>query len=58
MTLRWIFGRYVVRMGGEWNWFRIVPMAGFGISGVEPSGTANAELQSYSTRVWPTSVSL
>jgi hypothetical protein len=33
-----------VRMGGGWNWLRIVSMAGFGISGVEPSGSATREL--------------
>jgi hypothetical protein len=27
----------VVRMGGGWNWLRIVSRKGLGISGVEPS---------------------
>jgi hypothetical protein len=27
-------------MGGGWNWLRIVWNEGFGISGVEPSGSA------------------
>jgi len=46
--IRWILGRWVVRMGGGWDWLRIVsnggevditgsescPVAGFGISGL------------------------
>jgi hypothetical protein len=33
ITLRGILSRYVVRLGGEWKWFRIVC-----IGGVEPLG--------------------
>jgi hypothetical protein len=29
-----------VRMGGGWNWLRIMSTGSFGISGVEPSGSA------------------
>jgi hypothetical protein len=31
-----------VRMGGGWNWLRIVSSGGFDISGVVPSGSATS----------------
>ena len=37
-----------MRMGGVWNWLRIVPKAGFGISGVEPSDSATTQRSQYS----------
>jgi hypothetical protein len=33
-----------VRMGGGWNWLRIVSSGGLGISGVEVSGSATTDL--------------
>jgi hypothetical protein len=40
----WILGKYVVRRGGGWNWLQIVSNGRlFGISGVEPSGSATRE---------------
>jgi hypothetical protein len=36
-------GKYVVRMGGGWNWLRIVSNGG-GISSVEPKGSATRVL--------------
>jgi hypothetical protein len=35
-----------VRLGGGWNWLRIVSNGGFGISGVEPSDSAISVLVS------------
>jgi hypothetical protein len=34
ITLRQIFGKQVVKMGGGWDWIRFVPDDGFGKSGV------------------------
>jgi len=39
----WIIEKYVVRMGGGWNWLRIMSNGG-GISSTEPSGTATRGL--------------
>jgi hypothetical protein len=39
----WNIGKYVVRMGGEWNWLRIM-FNGVVISSIEPSGTVTREI--------------
>jgi hypothetical protein len=36
-----------VRMGGGWDWLRIVSSGGFGIRGVEPYGSATTVLVSF-----------
>jgi hypothetical protein len=40
VTLRWVLGKNILRMGGGCNWLIIGPLAGFGISSVETSGSA------------------
>jgi hypothetical protein len=42
--IRWILGRKMMRMGGDGTDSGSCPVEGFGISGVEPSGSATREL--------------
>jgi hypothetical protein len=41
----WIIWKYVVRMGGGWNWLRIMSNGG-GISSIEPKDSAGREFNS------------
>jgi ABC-type transport system involved in Fe-S cluster assembly fused permease/ATPase subunit len=45
LTLRWILGKYVVRMGSKWNLLNIVPI--IITIGVNPSGSSAIMLVNY-----------
>jgi hypothetical protein len=43
LTLRRTLGKLVVRMGGRWNWLRMLANGKLGVSGVEPLGSIASE---------------